>query len=110
MTGVEASTLSRQMELHLRRNEFDTCEELLVSARKNTMQRLRTCGKTAIAELHLDLRYVNRLEKEGYIYVEDLTGVDVTKLHIKHFGISGKLAVQSALERHRRQKNGEVVE
>lgn len=68
MTPKDAELVSRRLELHLRRNQFEVCREILAIAEKEIES---TCPVN-IAELDMDLRWVNALDKLGYIKISDL--------------------------------------
>lgn len=101
MTGPEADRLGARLALHLRKGDFEVCRHILESAEEATESQ---DGPTAIAELNLDLRYVNLLEKEGFIYVSDLDGVDIMNLLIGWLGEKGRYAILRALQKHQRAK------
>ena len=72
-----------------------------------TKKREEINGRIPLAEVFgQDIRYVNMLEAEGYIYADDLEGIDPKSFntprglnHIKWFGKHGVTAVEEALRR-----------
>ena len=97
MTGPEAERVGRRLGIHLRRNEFAACLEIVLSLRDKQMAReFKDAGpkdRIPIAELlGSELRYINKLEEAGYIYIEDLDDVDLMDLtrpgplHLSWFG------------------------
>lgn len=111
MTGPEAEQIGTRIAIHLRRNEFAACYQILNWLYDEQMRRdfgepdVHEC--IPIAEVLGDeLRYVNRLEKAGYIYIEDLDGVDLTDLSDKssplYLAWFGKKGVQVVEEGQRR--------
>lgn len=107
MTGPEAERIGRKISIHLRRNEFTVCHEILRSlGEQHNLAQSDVDGPTPIAEVRqLELRYVNSLEKAGYIYLEDLDGVDLDDLicpgplRISHFSAKAVAALKGARER-----------
>jgi len=79
MTGEQADAVAGQLGLHLRKNNFEACRNILSNLEE---EQLADVGRvpTAIAELSIELRYVNALEKAGYIHIDDLEGVSLHKL------------------------------
>lgn len=82
MTGPEADRLGARLALHLRKNEFQVCHHILDS-KEVEMKAASHDRVTAIAELNLNLRYVNMLERAGFIYVTDLDHVDIRRLVLR---------------------------
>jgi len=61
-------------------------------------KRLTKEAPIAIAELDISLRWVNMIEGAGYIYIDELEGVDLRKLlKIPNFGAAGLHAIETAL-------------
>lgn len=79
MISEDAKILSRRMELHLMNNRFEACEDILKDAK--TEYERGSQEITAIAELNISLKVINQLEKKGYIYIKDLDGIEVERLH-----------------------------
>lgn len=75
MTGPEAERLGRRMALHLRKNQFTLCREILEFAEQEHGDSLRDTLIENIAETGLDLKLINRLESEGYLKIADLGDV-----------------------------------
>lgn len=107
MTGIEAENIGRRLALHLRKNNFDACHDIL-NGTETVMKESK--GSLAIAELPLELRTVNLLEKAGYLYVEDMRSVDFKRL-VEEVTNMGKLTaavieevVTKALQRIDRKK------
>ena len=108
MTGPEAERAGARIAIHLRRNEFGVCREIIraLETQHDLAQSDGVDDPTPIAEVRgLDLRYVNALEKAGYIYLEDLDGVDLEELirsgprRISHFGTKAVTALKRAREK-----------
>lgn len=78
MTGIEAEQLGRRLAIHLRRNDFKGCQEIINSEERQ--REILDEKPTAIAEIGINLRWVNMLEEMGCIYIKDLEGLD-----LKHF-------------------------
>ena len=107
MTGVEATTLARRLELHLRKNNFVVCGEILDEAENEYNQQCEDGVKevTAIAELKIKLSTIAHLEKKGYVYIRQLDGIDVKKLwkSIKHLGREQAYLLWKAVEKAKAQ-------
>ena len=104
MTGPDADILASRISVHLRKNEFAICTEIIEDTQRNHHEKNAEGFIEAVAELGLELRLVTLMEKKGYIYLRDLLSVDVHSLHrkIKHFGADGSHAVYLALKRAHR--------
>ena len=107
MTGIEATTLARRLELHLRKNNFVVCGEILDEAENEYNQQCedRFREVTAIAELKISLTTIAHLEKKGYVYIRQLDGIDVKRLHkeIKHLGRKDAFLLWRAIEKAKAQ-------
>ena len=105
MTGLQADQLGRKLGIHLRRNEFGVCREIIDAVEQEFRQRPRRpdADGVAIAESGLDLRLVNLLEKEGYLYVGQLQGVDLDGLRQRcsQLGSVGVRAIRGMIQRVR---------
>ena len=106
MTGVEALTLVRRLELHLRKNNFVVCREILGEAENEYNQQCEEGAKevTAIAELKISLATIAHLEKKGYVYLRQLDGIDVRRLwkSIKHLGRRESYILHNVVEKARK--------
>lgn len=103
MTGIEAKILARRLELHLRKNNFVVCQNILEGAENK--YDLRGTGEiTTIAELRISLRTVTLLEKKGYLYLKQFDEVDILGLYkeINHLGEEDCRLLGGAVERARR--------
>lgn len=81
MTGPEAEVLCRRLGIHLRKNNFEACRDILDQEEKDMALDVRGLNRPeALAELDLDLRTVNLLERAGYLYLEDMRGISVFRL------------------------------
>lgn len=79
MTANDASILSRRLEIHLMKNNFEVCRNLLEEAEKKGKE-----GEGVIvniAELDVSLRVINILEKAGYSLLQEIEDIDVETLH-----------------------------
>ena len=107
MTGIEATTLARRLELHLRKNNFVVCGEILDEAENEYNQQCAEGIKevTAIAELKISLDTITHLEKKGYVYIRQLDGIDVKRLHkkIMHLGRERAYLLWKAVEKAKTQ-------
>lgn len=94
---AEIIRLSRRIVLHLLRDQYNACHDILRAFEKQT--EVPEGEPVAIAELPLDLRYINMLESVGYVYIEDFEGIDIDELlNIRpHFGPSAVCALKAAL-------------
>jgi hypothetical protein len=110
MTGPEAERAGARIAIHLRRNEFAACHEILDHLKSE--QTKREFNKAAddripIAEvLGGELRCINMLEAAGYIYIEDLDDVDLMEdltqpgpLYLPWFGKKAAQLVEKGRER-----------
>lgn len=106
MTGIEARIMVGRLELHLRKNNFVVCKEILEEAEKEYAVQCVEGAKevTAIAELKISLGTITLLEKKGYIHLEQLDGVDITQLYkkIDHLSKERALLLYNAVEKGRR--------
>ena len=79
MTGVEAEQLGRRIAIHLRRNDFASCRDIINN--KEHQRKVLAEGPTetpkALAEIGISLRWVNAMEEMGCIYIKDLEGLDL---------------------------------
>ena len=75
MNGKDADVLARKMAIELRRNNFVACHDILKYAQEAQMTEPKP--PVALAEIGIDLRWLNKLEGGGYIYLSDLDGVDL---------------------------------
>lgn len=105
MTPKDASILSRRLELHLRRNEFEACHNIL----NEIEAEIESTPPEGIAELPLDLRWVNALETLNYIKISDLdmfqtdSDWDSLRESIAYIGPAGVAEVRTAIEAAREQ-------
>lgn len=106
MTSNEAEAVGRRIALHLRKNNFMACHDILVTEEQQLSSPEQI---TAIAELPIPLGCVNFLEGAGYIYLADLVGVDVTELEIKELGPISKNIIKKALQRWKADKRDAEV-
>ena len=110
MTGPEADQLGARLALHLRKNEFVVCHHILDS-KEEQCKVAEPYHAPAIAELDLDLRYINMLEKAGFIYAADLDHIDIHKLRLctddgrNLISEVGRQAISGALGRTWEEKN-----
>ena len=79
MTGIEAERLGRRLAIHLRRNEFECCRDIINNKerQREILAETPTEQPTALAEIGIDLRWVNMLEEMGCVYIKDLEGLDL---------------------------------
>lgn len=128
MTGPEAEQVAARLSIHLRRNEFAACHEILNSLREQQMRHeFRESSPDdpiPVAEvLGHEMKYVNMLEKVGYVYIDDLDGVVLadladksSPLYLPWFGKKGASLLEAARERaeeirkRRRRKQAERLE
>lgn len=105
MTGREAEAAGRRIAIHLRKGQFAACHNIIKELKQSCRDRKKDVP-TAIAELPIDLRWVNMLEEAGYIYIDDLDGVDLDQLDIKYLSEVGKDQIGRAvtIERERRKR------
>lgn len=111
MTGSEAEQIGTRIAIHLRRNEFAVCHQILSDLEGEQTEReayeFDAEDEIPIAEvLGHELRYVNALEKAGYIYIDDLDGVDLvclgdksSSLYLPWFGLKGIQVVEEGRRR-----------
>lgn len=118
MTGPEAEQTAARISIHLRRNEFAACHEILgeLENRQDPEEDCTEFTSIPVAEvLGHELRYVNKLESAGYVYMEDLEGVDLQDLankfspmYLSWFGRKGVKLVEEgyrkAAEIHERRR------
>ncbi len=93
MTGIEAEMIGRRLALHLRKNHFEGCHIILDYEEKKLLN--GGGAPKAIAELNLPLRHVNFLEKAGYVYIDDMVGMDVFSLEkdLSYIGPKGAVLI-----------------
>lgn len=107
MTGKQADIVAGQLGLHLRRNNFEACRDILNNLEEEQLAN-RSRIPTAIAELSIELRYVNALEKAGYIYIDDLEGVSLHNLRsrglLPQIGAGTVSEITKVLRRARKQQ------
>ncbi len=109
MTGAEAERFGRRIAIHLRRNEFEKCYDILRFMESQAEKREEDNGRIPLAEVFgQGIRHVNLLEAEGYSYADDLDGIDPESFstpgnlnYIKWFGKQGVKEVEEALRRVR---------
>ena len=79
MTGIEAEQLGRRIAIHLRRNDFEGCRNIINNKERQRKELAESPAEqpTALAEIGLDLRWVNMLEEMGCVYIRDLEGLDL---------------------------------
>lgn len=77
MTGIEADIIGRRIALHLRRNHWEGCHNILDYEEQKL---LSAEPVVAIAELKIPLRMVNLLESHEYIYLTDMLDTNVFQL------------------------------
>ncbi len=106
MNSRDAKLLARRLSIHLCHNEFGLCHEILNSAEEEWE---KTRGKdntpTAIAELNIELRLVELLDREGYIYISDLDGIDIGNLRLPQLGPVLRQSLIKALQELRPHKS-----
>ena len=101
MTGRDAEVAAARLSLHLRKNQFEACHNILYGLEAEITSRC----PVNIAELNLNLRWVNALEKLEYIKISDLDDVnwESLRMSIVCLGPAGtaeiKLAVEDARKR-----------
>ena len=103
MIGRDADMVAARLSIHLRRNEFEACHNILDDL--ETAWKLDTKGIVYIAELSIGVRLVNFLEKVGYIKVSDLDDVNWESLRkeVPWLGPAGVAEVRFAVEAARVQ-------
>ena len=99
MTGKQAEKLARKLEIHLRRNQFSICQQIISHLEETyTGEEGVNNGRTAIAEVVKDPRLANLIEKVGVIYVDQVTKKTVKDLEeLKMLGAKGMEAFRSAM-------------
>ena len=121
-TGIESEILEKRIELHLRKNNFGACREIVDTVEKeyfDEVQQDKSGGReiTTLAELRgITLQVVNSLEERGYLYLQDLEGIDVENLY-KEIPQVGKrsthnlsVIVKKAMEHNRLVKKQQLKE
>jgi hypothetical protein len=108
MNGVDIAKVLRRLKVHLGRHQYEACHSILedLEADFNKDRRLSKEHRDeleCIASLPIEQRLINILEREGYIYVNELDGVDILNLSIKQLGTKGKRAIYNAVKEARRQ-------
>lgn len=100
MNSPDAETLSKRIELHLRRNQFAICKGIIEGVEKE-YRRGNSTKITAIAELDIAIGAVTLLEKKGYIHIKQFDDVDIVKVcsAIRHIGHEEALRVSKAVEK-----------
>ncbi len=104
MTGPEADRVGRRLALHLRKNDFAICQKILKSM-ENQFRVAEPYRTTAIAELDLELRYINMLENGGFVLISDMDHINVDNLELRSksgrrmLGDKGKQTINRALGR-----------
>ncbi len=115
MTASDVMILSERLGLHLRKNHFSACREIIDSAETEYLETVLQDERggreiTTIAELkNVPLGTVTLLERKGYMYLENLDGVDLKNLHksILHLGEKQANGLSIAVEEAR--KHNELV-
>ncbi len=108
MTGIEADQLGRRLSIHLRKNNFEACRDVLDEVEKERAKKrarpLAFLGcsqrsRLALAETRLDMRWVNLLEEQNIMYVDQLRGKNIDKLchRIRNMGPRAVTAIKIAL-------------
>ncbi len=77
MTGYEAEVIGRRLALHLRKNHFEGCRDILNYEERKLSE---TGPSTTIAELRIPLMLINILENNGYVYLSDMAYTNVFQL------------------------------
>lgn len=100
MIGSEADEIGRRLSIHLRKNNFEACHDVLDTVKKEKATKYN--GRVALAETELSLRWVNFLEKSGYLYVDQLQGLsdkDIDKLcrKMRNMGPKAAMAIKIVL-------------
>lgn len=107
-TGEEYSEDARKLSLkvlfHLQQNNYEAAVVILQEAECAYLNRDYRAAKQedreeleCVANLPIDRRLTEMLDKKGYIYISDLEGVDIDKLEIKMLAAKGKAAIKQAL-------------
>jgi len=99
-----------KLEIHLERNQFEACRLLLDQAEKEESGS-SSLPPLTIAELDLDLRFVNMLESEGgYIYLSEIEHVDIDALDWPNLGAFGKNKIKRAIAAGVRAREEDKIE
>lgn len=107
MMGRDADRIGRRLALHLRKNHFEGCHNILDQLEKDLLD---VKPLTAVAELRISLRLINLLESNGYIYLKDMEHTNVFQLNRDLFGLgfSETRVVGKAVSDAFREINGVV--
>lgn len=100
MTGPEAERLGRKIALHLRKQEFGACHEILDFAEQEHGDGFHDAMIENIAETNLPLRLINKLEEAKYAKIADFR--DVTDKELLAIDLVGKKylpLIRNAVER-----------
>ena len=77
MTGQDSEEIGVRIALHLRKNHFSACHDIISTVEREMSEEEQP---VAIAEMGMALQWVNILEGLGYMYVRDLDGIDFKQL------------------------------
>lgn len=104
----EARKLSLKVLFHLQGNNYEGAISILQKAEakfldtSNAQLEAREELK-CVANLPIPCRLTEALDREGYIYVSDLDGVDIDKLCIPNLAEKSKAAIKQALKEVRQK-------
>ncbi len=112
---VEVELALSRMLVHLQRNEFEACRDVLDGLEAESKTRgVDREALNCIASLDLDMREINMLEAGGFIYVTDMDGVDLYSLNLPNMGALERrrirIAIEGARERLKEEERRSVVE
>lgn len=99
ITAEVELALSRML-VHLQRDEFEPCHDILDGLEAEWKVRGRVDGEAlnCIASLNLGMREINLLEDAGFLYVTDMDGIDLERLRLPNMGQIERERVRTTIE------------
>ena len=104
MNGPDADRAGGEISVHLRKNLFSICRDILDQL--EAKQREGIGVPVYLAETGMDLRVITILEKAGYVQISDMDGVDVDMLDLRNLGPVIKESIKNCL----RKANKRILE
>lgn len=101
MNGPEADQTGNKISIRLRRNDFEACREIIDQHERQYRKGPEV--PTFIAELSIDLRTINVLEKYGYMQISDLDDVDIDAMNLPNIGPVAKAGLKNTLRKARKR-------
>ncbi len=76
MIKQDADIAGGRISIHLQKGNFEACEVIISNLRRREESGVEVEGRLAIAQLNIAYRLLNTLEDMGYIYVDELEGIE----------------------------------